>query len=590
MDEAQDYDFQPPELSSVETLRHSAAHLLASAVAELYPGTQFGTGPHIEHGFYYDMAIPEKVSEDDLAAIEARMKVIAKKNLRFEQSTLTRAEAEAWCDETGQPYKKELIAKFDAPSYSFYKHGDFTDMCAGPHVRYSKKIKHYRLTSVAGAYWQADEKNDVLTRIYGVAFEKKDELEAHLEMLEEAKKRDHRRIGKDLELFRITPEYGGGLVLWLPNGAYIRKEIEDFWRQAHFAAGYELLYTPHVAPRTLWDRSGHTEHYTDSMYSPIEVENELYQLKPMNCPFHIGVYNSRQRSYRELPVRYAELGTVYRFERSGALHGLMRVRGFTQDDAHIFCTEDSLEAELGACLDIAELMYETFGFPEYKVELSCRDSQDTEKYLGSDEIWALSETTLAKVLDDRNIEYTRIEGEAAFYGPKIDVKVVDAIGRVWQLTTVQLDFTQPERFDLGYVGSDNTSHRPIMIHRALLGSLERFFGILIEHYAGNFPPWLAPVQAKVLPLSEKFRDYGQTVVDQLRAEGLRAKLDDSDEKLGYKIRRAELEKVPYALVVGGREAEAGAVGVRKRFEGDLGAMPVGEFATRLKAEVASKTR
>ena len=582
------YEFQPRELSPVETIRHSAAHLLASAVESLYPGTKFGVGPHIANGFYYDMEIPEKVSDDDLERIEAEMKRIAKGNHRFLQSVKTRAEALAWADETNQPYKRELIEGFDDENFGFYTHGDFTDMCAGPHVRYSKKLKHYKLTKVAGAYWRGDEKRPMLTRIYGVAFAKKDELVAHLELLEEAKKRDHRRIGKDLELFRITGEYGGGLVLWLPNGAFIRKNIEDFWRETHLQRGYELLFTPHIAPRALWDRSGHTEHYTDSMYGSIEVDEEQYQLKPMNCPFHIGVYNSRRRSYRELPARYAELGTVYRYERSGALHGLMRVRGFTQDDAHIFCTQEQLEDELGACLDIAQLMYSTFGFPEYKVELSVRDSQNTEKYQGDDAIWDLSENTLAKVLDDRGIEYKRIEGEAAFYGPKIDVKVVDAIGRTWQLTTVQLDFNQPERFDLTYVGADNTTHRPIMIHRALLGSIERFFGILIEHYAGSFPAWLAPVQAKILPVSQKFAEYGQKVRDQMKAAGLRVTLDDDSEKLGYRIRRAELEKVPYTLVVGGREAEAGTVGVRQRRGGDLGAMSVEDFIARVKAEIVSK--
>ena len=586
--EESDYDFQPRELSPVETLRHSAAHLMASAVANLFPGTKFGVGPHIEHGFYYDMDIPEKVSDDDLERIEAEMKRIAKGNHRFLQSVKTREEALAWADANDQPYKRELIEGFTDASFGFYTHGDFTDMCAGPHVRYSKKIKHYKLTKVAGAYWRGDEKNPMLTRIYGVAFEQKAELEAHLELLEEARKRDHRRIGKDLELFRITGEYGGGLVLWLPNGAFIRKNIEDFWRETHLARGYELLFTPHIAPRTLWDRSGHTEHYTDSMYGAIDVDEEQYQLKPMNCPFHIGVFNSRRRSYRELPVRYAELGTVYRYERSGALHGLMRVRGFTQDDAHIFCTRDQLEDELGACLDIAQLMYSTFGFPEYKVELSVRDSTNTEKYQGDDAVWDLSERTLAKVLDDRNIPYKRIEGEAAFYGPKIDVKVVDAIGRTWQLTTVQLDFNQPDRFDLTYVGADNTTHRPIMIHRALLGSIERFFGILIEHYAGSFPAWLAPVQAKVLPVSQKFAEYGQAVTAQLKAAGLRVALDDDSEKLGYRIRRAELEKVPYVLVVGGREADSGMVQVRQRKGGDLGAMSTADFAARVKEEIATK--
>lgn len=590
MSESAEYDFQPRELSPVETVRHSTAHLMASAIAELFPGTKFGVGPHIEHGFYYDMELPTAIHPEDLERIEAKMKEIAKGNHRFTHTTMTRDEAIAWAKENDQPFKVDLIEGFEDEVISFYTHGGFTDMCAGPHVRYSKKLKHFKLTRIAGAYWRGDENNQMLTRIYGVAFEKKEELVAHLEMLEEAKKRDHRRIGKDLSLFRITPEYGGGLVLWLPNGAYIRKVIEDFWRESHLAHGYEFLFTPHIAPRTLWDRSGHTEHYTDSMYAPMEVDDEPYQLKPMNCPFHIGVYNHTQRSYRELPLRFAELGTVYRFERSGALHGLMRVRGFTQDDAHVFCRREQLEAELGRCLDIAQLMYETFGFPEYKVELSVRDSQDTSKYQGDDEIWSLSESTLAKVLDDRGIEYTRIEGEAAFYGPKIDVKVVDTIGRTWQLTTIQLDFNQPDRFDLTYVGTDNTAHRPIMIHRALLGSIERFFGILIEHYAGNFPPWLAPVQAKILPVSEKHAEYAEEVYAALKAAGLRPQLDDSAEKLGYKIRRAELEKVPYALIIGGRESENRTVGVRKRLEGDLGAIALDDFVARLKTEVDERHR
>ncbi|MGC6492330.1 MAG: threonine--tRNA ligase [Myxococcota bacterium] len=588
MENEEGYDLQAHELSPVETLRHSAAHLMASAIESLYPGTKFGIGPHIDHGFYYDMEVPEKISDDDLEAIEAEMRRIAKGNHRFDRTERTVDEALAWADETGQPYKRELIEGFDTDTISFYTHGTFTDMCAGPHVRYSKKIKHFKLMKVAGAYWRGDEKRPMLTRIYGIAFQTKDELEAHLVQLEEARKRDHRRIGKELELFRITSEFGGGLVLWLPNGAYIRKQIEDFWRESHLSNGYELLFTPHVAPLSLWNTSGHTDHYSDSMYRPIEVEDEQYQLKPMNCPFHIGVYTSRQRSYRELPIRYAELGTVYRYERSGTLHGLMRVRGFTQDDAHVFCTEDTLEQELAACLDIAQLMYKTFGFPECKYELSVRDSKDTSKYLGSDEIWDLSEKALANVLESRGVAYKRMEDEAAFYGPKIDVKVVDAIGRTWQLTTIQLDFNLPERFDLTYIGQDNRPHRPIMIHRALLGSLERFFGILIEHHEGNFPAWMAPTQVRVLPLSEKFSDYGAEVVQKLQAAGFRAKMDDDSEKLGYRIRRAELDRIPYALVVGGREAEQGTVGVRKRRQGDQGAVTLEAFMERLAEEVAQR--
>lgn len=582
-------EYAPKELSPVETLRHSMAHLLASAVAALYPGTKFGTGPHVEHGFYYDMLIPEPVSVDDLPKIEEKMREIAKGNHKFERFFLERDAALAWCAESGQSFKAEIIEGIAEGKISFYKHGGFTDMCAGPHVAWSSKLKHFKLTAISGAYWRANDKNPQMTRIYGVAFETKEELEAHLKMLEEAAKRDHRKLGRELELFQITQEFGGGLVLWMPNGAFIRKTIEDFWRAEHLRRGYQFLFTPHIAPNTLWDKSGHNQNYAESMYSPMEIEGQLYKVKPMNCPFHIGVYNNRQRSYRELPLRYAELGTVYRFERSGALHGLMRVRGFTQDDAHIFCTRETLEEEINGCLDIAQTMYQTFGFPDYKVELSLRDA-NSKQFLGSDDLWDLAQGILAKVLDSRGIPYKPVEGEAAFYGPKIDVKVVDAIGRVWQLTTVQLDFNLPQRFDLHYVGADNTHHQPIMVHRALLGSMERFFGILIEHYAGDFPVWLAPVQAKVLPLSEKFLDYGRDVVQTLRNAGLRAELDASDEKLGYKVRRAELEKVPYALVVGGREAESRSVGVRKRKDGDLGSMSLEAFANRLKDEDTSKAR
>lgn len=580
--------FELRTLSPVETLRHSTAHLMASAINVLFPGTRFAIGPNIAHGFYYDMQTPEPLTDPDLARIEEKMREIAKGNHKFERSQMTRADALAWAEANGQTFKAELIAGFDTDTVSFYRHGDFVDMCAGPHVNYTSKIKHFKLTHLAGAYWRGDEKNPMLTRVYGLAFESKEELEAHLKLLEEAARRDHRRLGRELELFQITPDYGGGLVLWLPNGALIRKQIEDFWRETHLSNGYDILFTPHVAPLSLWERSGHAQHYTDSMYSPMDVEGQPYQLKPMNCPFHIGVYKSRPRSYRDLPVRYAELGTVYRFERSGALHGLMRVRGFTQDDAHLFCTREDLEKEISGCIDLARLMYETFGFPEYKVELSVRDSKNTAKYQGADEVWELSERTLAKVLDDRNIPYKRIEGEAAFYGPKIDVKVVDQIGRTWQLTTIQLDFNQPERFELEYTTQANKPERPIMIHRALLGSIERFFGILVEHYAGDFPLWLAPVQAKVLPLSEKFLEYGQQVVEKLRKAGIRAKIDASDEKLGYKIRKAELEKVPYALIVGQKEAESGSVGVRKRHEGDLGAVEVGALAERLLEEVRTR--
>ncbi len=582
--------FQPRQLSPVETLRHSTAHLMASAIDQLFPGTKFAIGPNIEHGFYYDMELETPITEADLVRVEEKMREIAKGNHKFERFSMSREDAKKWADEGKQTYKSELIDGFTTPDVSFYRHGGFTDMCAGPHVNYTSKIKHFKLTHIAGAYWRGDEKNTMLTRVYGLAFESKEELEAHLKLLEEAARRDHRKLGKELDLFSITQDYGGGLVLWLPNGAFIRKEIEDFWRSQHLARGYEILFTPHVAPLTLWDRSGHNDHYRDSMFAPMEIEGQPHQLKPMNCPFHIGVYKNRQKSYRDLPVRFAELGTVYRYERSGALHGLMRVRGFTQDDAHIFCTREQLEQEINGCMDFAQLMYSTFGFPEYKVELSVRDSKNKAKYLGGDADWDLAEGALTKVLEGRGIAFKRMEGEAAFYGPKIDVKVVDAIGRVWQLTTVQLDFNLPERFDMHYIGADNAAHRPFMVHRALLGSLERFFGILIEHYAGDFPLWLAPVQAKVLPISEKFLEYGEQVVAALKQRGIRAKLDTSDEKLGYKIRKAELEKVPYALVVGAKEAETKTVGVRKRHAGDLGSMTVDELADKLTGEIASKVR
>lgn len=582
--------FVPRTLSPVETIRHSTAHLMASAIELLYPGTKFAIGPHIDNGFYYDMELPQPISDADLPRIEEKMREIAKGNHKFEHYTLPREEARKWALETNQPYKVELIDGFKTADIGFYKHAHFTDMCAGPHVNYTSKLKHFKLTHLAGAYWRGDEKNQMLTRIYGLAFETKEELEAHLKLLEEAAKRDHRRLGKELELFSITQEYGGGLVTWLPNGAFIRKQIEDFWRESHIARGYEILFTPHVAPLTLWDRSGHNAHYRDSMFAPMEVEGQPHQLKPMNCPFHIGAYRVRQKSYRDLPIRFAELGTVYRFERSGTLHGLMRVRGFTQDDAHIFCTREQLEQEISGCIDFAQLMYSTFGFPEYKVELSVRDSKKKGDYLGTDEDWDLAEGALMRVLDSRGIPYKRMEGEAAFYGPKIDVKVVDSIGRVWQLTTVQLDFNLPERFDISYIGADNAQHRPFMVHRALLGSMERFFGILIEHYAGDFPLWLTPVQAKVLPISEKFLAYGEQVVAELRAKGIRAKLDSSDEKLGYKIRKAELEKVPYSLVVGAKEAESNTVGVRKRHQGDLGSLSVSDLAERMLQEVAERAR
>jgi threonyl-tRNA synthetase len=531
----------------LEQLRHSAAHVMADAVKRLYPDARITIGPAISDGFYYDFDYATGFSEDDLKRIEEEMHKIVKAK---------------------QPFVCE-------------EHGDFVDLCKGPHVEDTGKIGAFKLLKVAGAYWRGDEKREQLQRIYGTAFPTQAELDEHLKLLEEAAKRDHRKIGRELDLFSTMDAYGAGLVLWHPKGGRLRQAIEDFWREAHVRNGYEIIFTPHMARLDLWKASGHWDFYRESMYAPMIIDEAEYELKPMNCPFHIQIYKTRQHSYRELPIRWAELGTVYRYERSGVLHGLMRVRGFTQDDAHIFCRPDQLEDEIQTVFDFSISVLKTFGFKEYDIFLSTKP----EKHVGSDESWDLATNALEKTLKNSGLHYEIDPGEGVFYGPKIDIKIKDALNRSWQCTTIQVDFNLPERYQMEYVGSDSARHQPIMIHRALLGSLERFVGVLIEHYAGAFPTWLAPVQASILSITDAQVGFCREVLDKCRAAGLRVELDDRNEKLGLKIREAEMAKVPYMLVVGKKEVEAGAVAVRSKSKGDLGKMPIDEFVEMLKKEV-----
>src|SRR5579864_3410390 len=569
--------------------RHSAAHLLAAAVMELYPNVKLGIGPPIDTGFFYEFLRDQPFTPEDLAKIEAKMHELAAQDLPNERKLMPKPQALELYKKTNQIFKCELVQeKAVEPIVSFYTTGKFIDFCRGPHIPSTKRIQAFKLMSVAGAYWKGQEGNPQLQRIYAACFFTQKELDEYLHRLEEAKRRDHRKLGAELDLFSIQDEAGPGLIFWHPKGGLIRKIVEDWLRNELLKRGYDLVFTPHIMRLDLWKTSGHTGFYKDSMFGPLEVEKAEYQLKPMNCPGHILIYKSKLHSYRDLPVRLAELGTVYRYERSGVLHGLLRVRGFTQDDAHIFCTPSQIEAEVEACVDFAFAVMKTFGFSRYQVELSEWDAAHPENYAGSREDWERATRALSSTLERMNIPFKRMEGEAAFYGPKIDVKLIDAIGRPWQLTTVQFDFNLPGRFGLEYVGEDGSRHQPLMVHRALLGSVERFFGILIEHYAGAFPAWLAPVQASVLPLSEKFQDYAKQVLEKLKAAGFRAHLDDRNEKLQAKIRDAQMQKIPYMLVVGGREAEAGTVGVRHRTKGDQGAKPLDEFIAALRGEVDSR--
>lgn len=562
---------------ALEVLRHSASHLLAQAVLELFPGTQAGIGPAVENGFYYDFLRGEPFSIQDLEAIENKMRELAAENIPIEKVRLPKDEAIRLFAEKGQTLKVELIQEKAGDEVSSFRQGNFIDFCLGPHVASTGTVQHFKLLSVSGAYWKGDEKGQQLQRIYGTAFFTKQELDDHLQLLEEAKKRDHRRLGPELDLFSFNEDLGAGLVLWHPKGAVVRQVIENFWRDEHTKAGYDYLYTPHIAKLDVWRRSGHTEYY-DAMFPPLELEGLEFELKPMNCPFHIMVYNSRQHSYRDLPLRYAELGTVYRYERSGVLHGLLRVRGFTQDDAHIFCRGDQLEDEIIGVVRLACRLFTAFGFEDYDIYLSTRP----ERYVGSLEDWNKAEAALEEALKAAGLPYRVDVGEGVFYGPKIDIKVKDVLKRAWQCTTVQLDFTLSERFDLKYIGEDGKEHRPFMIHRALLGSLERFFGLLIEQFNGNFPLWLAPVQVEVIPIAERHHEYALKLDALLKDNKIRSHVDLRREKINYKIREAEHQKVPLLLVVGDKEVAANFASLRIHGQGDKGRVDVAEFLAKVK--------
>jgi threonyl-tRNA synthetase len=575
---------------------------MAEAVLELFPEGKIAFGPPIEDGFYYDFDLPRSLTPDDLREIEARMREIIAGQYPFQQNEVSIEEAkEVFAD---QPYKLEQIERLAAGSVdehgeaaegpaetlSLYNHHHFTDLCRGPHLDHTSQVnpEALKLLSVAGAYWLGDERRPMLQRIYGTVWPSKEELEAHLHKLEEMEKRDHRKLGRELDLFSVHQDLGAGLILWHPKGGTIRTIVEDFWRQEHLKWGYDIVYSPHIGRAELWRTSGHLDFYRENMYSPMDIEGQEFFIKPMNCPFHMMTYRSRTRSYRDLPLRWAELGTVYRYERSGVLHGLLRVRGFTQDDAHIFCRPDQIEGEVLGCLDLTLHLLRSFGFHEYDIMLSVRDPEHKEKYIGDDDMWEMAEGSLVKALERRELSYKREEGEAVFYGPKIDIKIKDALGRAWQCTTIQFDFNLPERFDLTFVGQDGREHRPYMVHRALLGSMERFFGVLIEHYGGAFPIWLAPVQAEVIPIADRHNEYAHQVAGRLREAGLRVEVDDSSERMQAKIRDAQLQKIPYMLVVGDREAEQGTVAVRLRTEEDLGPRPLEEFISMAREAIAEK--
>jgi len=562
---------------ALDALRHSSAHLMAHAVLELFPNTQTGIGPAIEDGFFYDFLRDTPFTPDDLQLIEEKMRELARKDILIQRLTLSKKEALRIFKEMGQKLKVELIEEKGDKEVTCYKQNGFIDFCLGPHLPSTGRIKHFKLLSVSGAYWKGDEKGIQLQRIYGTSFFSAKDLKEHLALLEEARKRDHRKLGPELDLFSFSEDMGAGLILWHPKGATIRRIIEDYWREEHIQDGYEFIYAPHIAKLDVWRRSGHTEFY-EAMYPPLLSEGIEYELKPMNCPFHVMVFNSRQRSYRDLPLRWAELGTVYRYERSGVLHGLLRVRGFTVDDAHIFCRGDQLEDEIKKVIFLALRMMNTFGFQEYDIYLATRP----EKYVGEVKDWDKATQALEKALKGAKLDFQVDEGEGVFYGPKIDIKVKDALKRSWQCTTVQLDFNLAERFDLHYVGTDGKHHRPFLIHRAILGSLERFFGVLIEHYNGNFPVWLAPVQAVILPIADRHNDYAESLDKIFKENGLRSQLDLRREKIGYKVRDAETQKIPFILIVGDKEVKNGTASLRVHTVGDKGEVKVNEFLEKVK--------
>ena len=585
------------EESHLYKLRHSTAHVMAQAVLDKFPDAKIAIGPAIEDGFYYDFDLPRPLTPEDLDDISARMREIIKGDHPFSKEVIDAKQArEIFKD---QPFKLELIEDLESgeqdehgmaisekQELSIYKHDQFVDLCRGPHIDRTIEIhpKAFRLLNVAGAYWRGDEKNPMLQRIYGTVWEKPEELKAYLKLREEAKKRDHRKLGKELDLYSSVDEVGSGLILWHANGGRIRMIMEDFWRQEHDKAGYDFVYTPHIGKAQLWETSGHLGFYKENMYSPIDIEGQQYYIKPMNCPFHVHIYKSQMRSYRDLPMRSAEMGTVYRYERSGVLHGLLRVRGFTQDDAHHFCTPEQMPGEIDFVLNFCLHILRSFGFEDFKAYLGTRP----EKAVGEESLWRDAEAALKASLDRSGLEYEIDEGGGAFYGPKIDLKVNDAIGREWQLSTNQFDFNLPERFDLTYIGEDGQQHRPYMVHRALMGSMERFFGILIEHYGGAFPVWLSPIQAMAIPIADRHMDYASEVVDRLKAAGLRAKLDSRSERMNAKIRDAQKQKIPYMLVIGDQEMESGQIALRYRSGDNPGPVTIEKFIEIARQEIADK--
>ena len=570
--------------NKLEKLRHSTAHVMAQAVKRLYPETLVTIGPAIENGFYYDFDREEPFKPEDLQKIENLMHEIVKENFPVVRSELNKEEALKFFEGKGEKYKKELITEIEDEEVSIYTQGEFADLCRGPHVGSTGDIKSFKLLSVAGSYWRGDENNKMLQRIYGTAFYSRKDLGEYLDRLEEAKKRDHRKLGKELDLFHVDEEIGSGLILWHPKGALVRTIIEDFWRKEHYKNGYQILYSPHIARAHLWETSEHLNFYKENMYSPMDIDGTDYIVKPMNCPFHIKIYNSRLRSYRELPFRWAELGTVYRYEKTGVLHGLLRVRGFTQDDAHIFCRSDQLPEEISKALDFTIFILRSFGFEEYQIYLSTKP----DKFVGSEESWEKATTALKGALDKSGMAYEIDAGEGVFYGPKIDVKIKDSLGRAWQCSTIQVDFNLPERFKISYIGEDGQPHQPIMIHRALMGSLERFFGCLIEHFAGAFATWLAPVQVRILTITDDHIKYAEEISEFLKKDGIRVELDSRNEKVGFKIREAQTSKIPYMLIIGDKEIKDKAVAVRKRKEKKTETMDSEDFLSKLNEEIISK--
>ena len=591
-----DLDFKIEEDSEIKLFKfdskegqevywHSTAHLMAQAVQELFPDVKVTIGPAIENGFYYDFDKEIPFTDNDLVKIEQKMKELSKQNAVYTRQELTKKEAVKLFSEMKEDYKLEILEEIpDDEIISTYTQGNFTDLCRGPHILDTGKIKAIKLLKTSGAYWRGDSKNKMLQRIYGVSFPSNKELNVFLHNLEEAKKRDHRKIGKELDLYSFSDEVGPGLVLWHPKGAMMRSIVEDYWKKRHFADGYDLVQTPHIGKAELWKKSGHLEFYKESMYSPIEVDDQQYYLKPMNCPFHIAIYQNQRRSYRELPIKYAEMGTVYRYENSGSLHGLMRVRGFTQDDAHIICTPDQLDNEIEEVVEFSLDILKAFGFKDFEIYLSTMP----EKAVGEKEDWDKATSSLEKALKKLEIKYEVDKGGGAFYGPKIDIKIKDALNRSWQCSTIQFDFNLPTRFDMEYIGEDNQPHRPFMVHRALLGSMERFFGTLIEYHAGNFPIWLCPVQVKVLPISDHYIDYAKQVNVELKNSGIRSEVDFKNEKIGYKIRETEMQKIPYMFIVGQKEMESNSVSVRRHGEGDLGSYPVKDFVEKIQIEAMER--